>query len=196
MRLADLCDFQTGFTVRGRLEPSLGEGLLALQLRDLKDDGTIDMDGVQRFDLEGQLDRYLLQAGDLVFRSRGLPNLAYVVPPLDLGPVAALLPLIVLRPNHDRVMPEYLAWAINQPSAQRQIDAEAQGTNMRMIPKSSLEGILVPVPDLNTQRLIVAVTHLAARETALLHELADKRNIFTSRVLADFAQAGSDTKGL
>jgi hypothetical protein len=67
---------------------------------------------------------------------------------------------------------------------------------MRMIPKASLEGIEVPAPDLNTQRLIVTVAHLAARETALLRELADKRNIFTSRVLADFAQADADTKGL
>ena len=58
------------------------------------------------------------------------------------------------------------------------------------IPKGSLEAITIPVPDIPTQRTIVKVADLAARETALLHQLAERRNLFTGRVLADLAHAG------
>lgn len=195
MRLIDLCHFQTGFTARGRLEPSFGDGQLALQLRDLREDGSIDMQGLQRFDLGLLPARYAVKSGDVVFRSRGQSTIAYVVTGLMAEPVVALLPLIILRPRLEIVTPEYLAWVINQPDAQRQIDAEAQGTSLRMIPKTSLEGIVVPVPDLGTQRLAVEVAQLSARETSLLHELAETRKIHTSRVLASLLQTDAQQKG-
>ena len=195
MRLESICQFQTGFTARGRLEPLSAGGQLAMQLRDLRDDGTVDMSGIQRFDLLHLAERYAVNPGDVVFRSRGQLNLAYVVPVGVTELVVALLPLIILRPKPDLVTPEYLAWAINQPEAQRQIDAEAQGQTLRMIPKGSLEAITIPVPDIPTQRTIVKVADLAARETALLHQLAERRNLFTGRVLADLAHAGAQQKG-
>jgi hypothetical protein len=196
MRLDAICQFQSGFTVRGKLDPQPEFGQLAMQLRDLREDGSIDLAGVQRFNLDLQVDRYALQPGDVVFRSRGLPNFGYVVNAGMAEPIVALLPLIILRPNASLVAPDYLAWAINQPDAQRQIDAEAQGQSLRMIPKSSLEGITIPVPNLPTQRAIVEVARLASKEAALLHQLAERRTQFTGRVLADLAQAGAQQKGL
>lgn len=196
MRLDDICQFQSGFTVRGKLDPQPEVGRLAMQLRDLREDGSIDMAGVQRFKLDLQVDRYALMPGDVVFRSRGQPNLGYVLSAEMAEPIVALLPLIILRPYAGLVTPDYLAWAINQPDAQRQIDAEAQGQSLRMIPKASLEGITIPVPDLSTQHAIVEVARLANREAALLQQLADRRTQFTGRVLADLAQAGAQQKGL
>ncbi|MDR6513360.1 hypothetical protein J2792_004254 [Novosphingobium capsulatum] len=196
MRLDAICQFQSGFTVRGKLDPQPEVGQLAMQLRDLREDGSIDLAGVQRFNLDLQVDRYALQPGDVVFRSRGMPNFGYVVDAAMAEPIVALLPLIILRPNSSLVAPDYLAWAINQPDAQRQIDAEAQGQSLRMIPKGSLEGITIPVPDLSTQRAIVEIARLANREAALLHQLAERRTQFTGRVLADLAQAGAQQKGL
>lgn len=187
MKLRDLCNFQTGFTVRGRLEPSR-EGQLCLQLRDIQADAVVDVESLERFDVGEQPGRYQVKAGDVVFRSRGSPNVAWAMTGQSREPVIALLPLIILRPNSNIVQPSYLAWAINQPDAQRQLDAEAKGTGLRMITKASLEGIEVPVPDLNTQTLIAEMGNLVTRERALLHQLADKREIFTSRILSDAAK--------
>jgi hypothetical protein len=74
MRLDAICQFQSGFTVRGKLDPQPEVGQLAMQLRDLREDGSIDLAEVQRFNLDLQVDRYALQPGDVVFRSRGMPN--------------------------------------------------------------------------------------------------------------------------
>lgn len=189
MRLQDICHLQTGHTVRGRLEPSCGDGQLSVQLRDLSDDGVLKVASLQRFDLGPLADRYAIGPGDVLFRSRGQPNIACAVTRELIERAIALLPLIILRPNIELVSPEFLAWAINQPDAQRQLDAEAQGTSLRMISKSSLESLEVPVPDLKTQGLIVQVGQLAARETSLLHELAEKRHNLSSLILDDLANA-------
>lgn len=196
MRLDALCQFRSGLTLRGRLDPVPAGGTLAMQLRDLRDDGSISLPQLQRFDLDGAAERYNLTTADVVFRSRGVTNLAYALPD-DMGEsVVALLPLIILRPREELVTAPYLAWAINQPDAQRQIDFAAQGQTVRMVSKAALEGITIPVPDIPTQRAIADVARLAAREAALLHQLAERRTQFTGRVLADLAQAGAAQKGL
>lgn len=198
MRLHDICQLQTGYTVRGRLEPARDGGRPCVQLRDLLEGGLLDAGNLQRFDLDPLPDRYSVGPGDVVFKSRGQPNIACAIS-ADVAELAiALLPLIILRPKPGLVSPEYLAWAINQPDAQRQLDAEAQGTSLRMISKTSLENIEVPVPDLKTQALIVQVANLAARETTLLQELAGKRHTLSNLILADLANAarhGAQHKG-
>lgn len=196
MRLFDVCHFQTGFTARSRLEAAHEGGQLALQLRDLKEDGSIDLMGLQRFDLGSLLAKYVVKPGDVVFRSRGQSNIAYVVPCTVNEPVIALLPLIILRPRPEIVTSEYLAWVINQPDAQRQIDAGAQGTSLRMIPKALLESVVVPVPDIQTQRLVVEIADLSARETCLLEKLAEIKKIYTNQILADLVQGSAQQKGM
>lgn len=45
---------------------------------------------------------------------------------------------------------DYLTWAVNQPDAQRRIHREAQGASLRMVPKTVLEQLDVPLPDPDT----------------------------------------------
>ena len=99
-----------------------------------------------------------------------------------------MLPLFVLRPKMDIVLPEYLAWAMNQPPAQRHFDSFARGTNLRMVPRASLDALDIDVPELETQRKIVAIDALAERERALSVLAADKRRQLTGLILADRAK--------
>ena len=98
---------------------------------------------------------------------------------------------MVLRPDPAMILAEYLAWAINQPDAQRHFDAAARGTSIRMVPKASLDDLPIDVPDLDTQRRIVMIDALAARECALAHILADTKRGLTNRMLAARAQRTS-----
>ncbi|NWH07135.1 MAG: restriction endonuclease subunit S, partial [Alphaproteobacteria bacterium] len=119
MRLADACTIHTGYTARGRLEPTATGGVLAIQLRDISPDGLVDPERLTRVQLDGLPDRYFVRAGDVVFRSRGERNTASALGECLKEPALAVLPLMVLRPNLDVVTPEFLAWSINQPPAQR-----------------------------------------------------------------------------
>lgn len=183
MNLSDICIIQIGYTAKAKFEPA-DDGVLTIQLRDLTEDG-LDISQIARVRVTARVDRYLVQAGDVLFRSRGERNTAVALDERFGEPAVAVSPLMVLRPNPSTVIPEYLAWAINQPEAQRHFDAAARGTSIRMVPKTSLDDLRIDVPDLETQQHIVAVDALAARERALTHLLADTKRDLTNRLLAE-----------
>ncbi len=196
MRLADVCIIHTGYTARGRLEPMAAGGVLAIQLRDISSEGYIDPERLTRVQLEDLADRYVVRAGDVVFRSRGDRNTASALDERLQEPALAVLPLMVLRPNLKLVTPEYLAWAINQPPAQRHFDAAARGTNIRMIPRSSLDNLELDVPDIETQGNIVAVDSLAERERLLSQLAAETRRQMISLMLVEQANRISPSTGM
>lgn len=185
MRLPELCSVHTGYTARGRLEPTAAGGVLAIQLRDFTSEGLIDPERLTRVYLDGVSDRYFVRAGDVVFRSRGERNTAAALDERLSESALAVLPLMILRPNPEVVMPAFLAWAINQPPAQRHFDVAARGTNIRMIPRSSLEDLELDVPDIETQRKIVAVDALAERERELSQLTAEIRRKMMSLILVE-----------
>ncbi|WP_295810977.1 restriction endonuclease subunit S [uncultured Nitratireductor sp.] len=189
MRLAELSDIHSGYTARGRLDPLPEGGVPALQLRDVGTDGEEPGPDFQRYDLGKLSDRYFVSGGEVVFRSRGEPNAAAAIPDPLPEPVVVIVPLVIVRPDRDRVLPEYLAWAINQPDAQRRLGAEAQGTSLRMIPMAALEDLEIAVPDLPTQRRIVELDVLARQEGQLLRQLAARRETLVSAILGDAAKA-------
>lgn len=183
MRLSDACTIHTGYTARSRLEAA-AEGVLALELRNLPASGEIDPAALLRVELADLSDRYFVRSGDVVFRSRGERTTAYALDERFAEPAVAILPIMVLRPRADILAPGYLAWAINQPAAQRQFDTAARGTSVRMVSKSDLGDLRIDIPDLDTQHRIVAIDRLADREKALTLLLAEKRKAMTSLILA------------
>lgn len=191
MRLPDVCTIHSGFTARGRLEPTASGGVLAIQLRDVSPDGLIDPKRLTRVQLHDLPDRYFVRAGDVVFRSRGERNTASALDERLSEPALAVLPLMVLRPKQDVVTSEYLAWALNQPPAQRHFDSAARGTNIRMIPRPCLDSLEIDVPDLLTQRTVVEVDALAERERELSLSAAESRRKLMSLMLVDRASGTS-----
>lgn len=191
MRLADICLIQMGYTARKRWEPASVGGVLALQLRDVSSDGDLRLETAQRVERHDIADRYLVSDGDIVFRSRGDSTIATVVTGIGNEKVAAILPLIILRPDRSVVTPDFVAWSINLPASQRHLDSNAQGGSIRMVSKSALDDLSIDVPDLTSQQRIVTAASLARREAALTASLADKHLTLTTTMLADAAKRRS-----
>jgi hypothetical protein len=173
------------------LRVSAGRGVKAIQLRDIQDDSPIPVGELKPYEVDAPLERYAVGPGDVLFRSRGERTTAGLATGFDNQAVIAIFPVIILRPDTRKIYAEFLAWSINQPSAQRHLDSGAQGQTIRMIPKSTLEDLQIDVPDLPTQRGIVAADALAHRQFDLTIKLAGVRRQLTSVLLADKAQDGN-----
>ncbi|CAA6603841.1 conserved hypothetical protein [Rhodospirillaceae bacterium LM-1] len=195
MRIHDACTIHSGFTARGKLEPVEFGGVPTIQLRDISVEGVVDPDRLARAPLEGVADRYLVRAGDVLFRSRGERTTACALDERFVEPAVAVLPILVLRPKRDVVLPEYLAWAINQPAAQRHFDETSYGTNIRMVPRSSLDDLELDIPDIATQEKIIAIDALAGREQELSILAAERRKRLTGMILAERAKSMRPTAG-
>lgn len=198
MKLSDVCDIQTGYTARGRLEAADVGGVPVIALRDFGSDGVVRADALQNVKLTPPDQRYYVGAGDVVFRSRGEKNTAFALGSDFHEPSVAVLPLMIIRSKNSNIIPEYLAWLINSPRSQSYFDAEAQGTSMRMISKSTLDDLDVVIPEVFVQRKIVEVAGLASRERALLSSLADMRARLVTASLMNIVEGfdGKTEKGL
>ncbi|MDE2980457.1 MAG: restriction endonuclease subunit S [Gemmatimonadota bacterium] len=182
-KLRDVCTVQIGFSARRRIRRAQQGGVLTVQLRDVAPNGSVDPARLERLQVGNAPTRYLVGAGDVLFRSRGESNTAAVLDDHFREPALAMLPLFVLRPDSPAILPEFLAWAINQPRAQRYFDRFARGTNMRMIPRAVLTDLEVTLPSLDVQRTVVALDGLARRERTLSIRAAEERRRLYTRFL-------------
>lgn len=180
--LGEACEIRTGYTARTALVESAERGVPAIQLRDLHSE-LVHLGSVGKYALDGKLDRYLVGSGDILFRSRGDKNTASIAQGEPGESAVALLPVMVIRPKVDDLLPEYVAWSINQLEAQRHLDVGARGTKLRMIPRECLERLPLYVPSVSVQRMVTKLDALSAKETQLLHELADTKRKFTKFAL-------------
>ncbi len=178
--LSEICEFQTGHNVRGKLE--LGtDGAQVIQLKDISPAG-FNPGALGRANLEKVSQRYVVKEGDVVFRTRFEPNIAYRLTGLD-GPAIVLAPVVILRSKTEAIDPDYLVWFIRQAPAQRYLDGIRQGTNLPQIPIDELKALPIPLPPIDVQRRLVTISQLAEREHALRLEIAEKRKEITSFAL-------------
>src|SRR5690554_4261661 len=105
MILRELCHIHSGYTARGRLTPVLEGGMPAIQLRDVGGEGEVLGQTFQRYDLGDLSERYLVRGGEVIFRSRGEPNTAALIKGSLVEPAAVIVPLIIMRPDKDRILP-------------------------------------------------------------------------------------------
>ncbi|MBX5216489.1 restriction endonuclease subunit S [Rhizobium sp. NLR9a] len=167
--LADICDVSSGFTARASLEES-SDGVPVLQMRDIADAPKVDSSGLMRSVFEGAVDRYMVGAGDVVFRSKGERSVAAYLDSDFQSPAVAILPVMILRVKA-AVLPEYLVWLINQPEAQRHFGGDARSGTIRAVPKASIESLSIDLPDLATQQKIVEIDRLLRKEVELSSKL-------------------------
>lgn len=188
MKIKKLATVQMGYSFRSRLEASKNGTVAVIQMKDLLDDNTVGCGDLVKIDMDAVKEHHLARKGDLIFRSRGLVTTsAILLEDPDKAVVAApLLRIRVSRP--EKVLPEYLNWYISQRDAQIFLTSRAKGTVQKMISKQTIEDLEVALPTLGKQKNIVELACLLAREQALLHRLAEKREQYIGAVLMRVAR--------
>ena len=173
--LGALAVVKSGYPFRASIEEAADADALAVQMKDVDPEHGVSWSGVTRTSLAGRKQPDWLKAGDVLFVSKGARFYAVCI---DEPPTQA-----VCSPHffHLQVAPQtpllpaFLAWQINQPPFQRQLQQAAEGSSQLSIRRPVLESLLLSVPSLADQQRIVALTDLARRERHALHQLIHNR---------------------
>ena len=190
MRLADVARVSSGLTVRERLGTS-STGVLAIQMADLTPGKGADRTRMAR--IPQPHPRYLVSRGDVLLRSRGHATTAWAVPENLAEPAVAILPLFIIRPSAEIYDPDFLAWWLNQPGAQRHLRRAAQGQSIQMVSKTALESVPLQLPPLAQQRLIAAAAYLATHEAQLMNRLTERQHTLRqAQLMTTAALAGQN----
>ncbi len=179
--LQAVAEIQIGYPFRGRIDFDPTGTIPVVQLRNFDSDFNLGPSTVLCVKQLSALDRYALRPGDVLYASKGERNFAYAVTKELAGAIPASY-FFVLRPRTSALLPEYLAWYINQPAARTFLRSQAQrGTYMPVVPKAVFETLPVHVPPIETQQAIVSLDRLQRREKALSRELeTEKEKLITS----------------
>lgn len=183
IKVKELATVQMGYSFRSRLEAVEDGGVAVIQMKDLRDDNTVDCGALAMIGMDDVKRHHLARRGDLIFRTRGLLSTSAILldDPGQAVVAAPLLRIRVLEPQ--AVLPEYLNWYIGQRDAQVFLAGRARGTAQRMIDKQAIEELEIALPTLEKQKAIVELASLVAREQALLHSVAERRGQYISAVL-------------
>lgn len=186
-KLKYIASIQMGYPFRTGLEWTEGGNFQVIQMKDIDDNSRLDAGDLATVNLADVKDRYRVRQGDVLFRSRGRLNTATLVD-INMGDVVAAAPLLVIRADADKVLPEYLVWWVNHPKSQTYLNRQASGTASRMINKKVVAEMMIEVPSLARQERIAAVARLADREQGLLRRLAEKRKLYLDGMLMKMAE--------
>ena len=209
MKLRDIAEIQIGYQHRDKGHPinmgSTGTHRI-IQIKDLDLEEQFKrevigrggsapyvwLDNLYQDTPAGDAERYLVSQGDVLFLSRG--QRTYAVPVLQaLENTVASYYFYILRPDADHVDPEYLAWFINQPTAQACLERLQRGSHIKIIPKSAFEELEVVLPPLATQRAIVELERLRQREVYIMSRLVQARKRLINGLALRAAQEGHST---
>lgn len=191
MRLRDLAEIQIGYQHRNSARPASAVTAgthRIIQIKDLDLEGRFKSEVLNRGGIapyiwpsglfwltpSGDARRYQVDQGDLLFLSRGQRAIAVAISNPLQRTIAAYY-FYILRPDKTRILPEYLAWFINQPSAQVYLGSNQRGSHIKMVPKPALEQLEVSLPSIATQGYIVQLERLRQTEEHAMLQLAKAR---------------------
>lgn len=118
---------------------------------------------------------HLLHPGDVILMARGPRNYAVVVGEEIPGEILVTGSFHVVSPNEQRVVPEFLAWLLNQESSQSFMRANNSGTIIPMISLDVLRALPVLLPPLEVQHQVACLNRLIEQEHTLMNQLASSR---------------------
>jgi hypothetical protein len=174
MELASLVTIIQGVPFRSRVESHPEGEISVVQARDLSDDGAVSVGTAARVMALPGSPRARLVAGDVVVQPRGTRYASACFPPTSSSAVAAA-PLVVLRPDRSRILPDFLVLFLGLPTTQSHLRKSATGTYVPQVPRQALEALSIPLPDLETQRLLVELAGLMRREKELMERIREGR---------------------
>lgn len=182
LKIKDIADIQIGYQFRKKLEPKRDGTHQVIQIRDIDENQQLNKEGLCKVSLDNIAERYLVNRKDILFLARGQRNFATSLTDSFENTIAASH-FFILKIKTEKVLPEYLAWFVNQPPAQGYLHNLARrGTHMPLISKAVFENLKVHIPDIETQNKIMKLNALINKEKNLLNNIKEKRTLLVRSV--------------
>jgi restriction endonuclease S subunit len=175
MKIKDIGAIQIGYLFRDKIQPDMNGVFQIIQIKDIADPDNFTASRFSKINMDRDPERYLVKKGDVLFLSRGQRNIATAI---NVTLENTIVPsyFFILKIHNEQISPEYIAWYINQPFAQKYLQSNARrGTHMPMVGRSEFEEMPIDIPPLEIQHKIVGLNKLRKQESRIIKELEEKR---------------------
>jgi hypothetical protein len=179
--LGDISEIQVGYQSREGIRAHPDGSHFLLQARDFNNLHQVDWSNLTRFTPTGFTTKSEIQQSDVLFLAKGQDNFACPVT-RSVNHVLVANSFYILRPNKTTILPEYLAWWLNQTPAQEYIKLNRSGSSLPFLSVTALSRLEVPIPDIERQRKIGELEMLRKKEADLLDLYLTKKSTLIEAV--------------
>ena len=173
--LKSLARISAGYPLRVSAA-ALAEGdVHFLQLQHVDTESDIEWAQVPKVELPSERGHAWLSDDDVVFAARGTRTFAYSLKNTPKHAVCAPQFFVISPSQRAAILPEYLAWQINQRPCQEYLAERATGATIPNVRRQVLEEMPITVPSISAQRTFVAFWRSAREERAVLNRLIQNR---------------------
>ena len=183
-KLSDIVEIKSGYLFKSKIVNDPNGQFKVIQLKDVDDNGVVNINNLFSVSDDNIKGANFLKKGDIIFKSKSAKHTAAVFN-MDSNNTIATVHFFLLRLKTNQILPEYLAWYINQKPAQKYFKIKAGGTRIPIVTKKILEELEVVIPSLPTQEKVMTVNNLFIKEKELLAKLEEKREILVNTALLD-----------
>ena len=134
---------------------------------------------------------FLTRVGDVVVRN-AMPYIAIAITPQTEGLLIPSNFIIIRNLDTTRIIPEYCAWYINEPEAQKLLYRDANGHALAPITVQQFKKMKITLPPMEKQRQLMEFIALAKKKIELLRELADNTEKLYKAIVAQNVQPKLD----
>jgi len=170
-----IAGIQVGYQAKARIKEMARGTHRLIQSKDFDSFHRLRSENLTAFFPERKPEIYSVRKGDILFQARGVVHFAYCIED-DLKDTLAAGSFYILRTKNEDLLPQYLAWWLNQAKAQAWFQSQARGTGMSFISKSTLSRLQIRIPPISVQKKVVKIVTLARHEQFLLNRLASTRS--------------------
>lgn len=163
--LSQIATLQSGVFAK----PDKDGEVFYLQAKHFNEEGVLSQVLYPELKLSGKVKKFLLQDGDVLFAAKGAKNFA-VTYRSEYGPAVASSTFLVVRLNKKfmpLLLPDFLAWYMNNPKNMGKLKSAATGTSMPSISTSVLKDMEIAFPSVAKQQTILKIQALRTKEISL-----------------------------
>lgn len=178
-RLSALINLQTGIYTK----PQPNGQVYYVQARHFDENKEFISSVKPDLELDIKLEKHYLQIGDVLVAAKGANHFAIAYKGI-IKPAVASSMFIVLRIKNKKILlPEFLAWFINNPTTQSILAANEKGTSIPSINKGDLEALEISLPSLQKQQSILQIQSLRKQEVSLQKQMDDLREKYIHQLI-------------
>lgn len=180
-RIDECADVLPGFALKARAEHEPKGSHFVIMAKDIQTTYAYSLDEVDNDVLRmsinhKNIESYYVRQGDVLFISRGYRNDAVTINSVPANTVASST-FYLLRPKSN-IIPDYLAWYINQLNVFGHLDQIRTGAGSPIVQRQSVKEFPIVVPTLGEQRQVAELSKLMNQQRVMQKALLENLDIF------------------
>lgn len=183
VKIKDIAEVKSGLLLAKAVNRYQAGNTYVITTKDVDEYGFLQKDSVVRIDVGKNIkDELLLNSNDVLITAKSSSFTATAFN-IDFYPAVASSNFLSIRIKSEEIIPEYLAWCLNQSCAQKYFEKTAIGSRLKIINKGILEKLKIPLPEKDVQNKIIKIHKLQVREKEIRMQILEKKDLLTNSKL-------------